>query len=100
MLGRPDIGSGPSRWPGKRTICVHPFLSVCICVHASCCLSKRETDAEAPSIVIAGRNAPEQAARHSTGSSTAAATVVTPFAIPQRSWRGGYRTEARKGNRK
>ena len=29
---RTGIGSGPNRRPRKRAICVHPFLSVCICV--------------------------------------------------------------------
>ena len=74
--GRPDIRSGPSRWPRMRAICVHPFLSVCICVSTSCCLSKRENR-------DLGRNAPVQAPKHATGSSTAA-TVVTLFAINDR----------------
>jgi hypothetical protein len=50
MQGRTGIGSDLSRWPRTSIIRVHPFLSACICVSTSWCLSKCGTGAAVPSL--------------------------------------------------
>jgi hypothetical protein len=74
---RTGIGSGPNRWPHQRTIRVHPFLSACICVSTSWCMSE-----------------------HGNGVEASGASNVTPFATDDRTLFIGFGHRPRGGPRR